>query len=56
MWRKKRYIKLVEKKAIFLASGEKLSSCFLVIRMCGICLEFHNNQLGTKDPLDFFFS
>ncbi len=37
-------------------SGDKLSSCFLLVKMCGVCLEFHSNQLRTKVPLDFFFS
>jgi hypothetical protein len=57
MWRGKSYMKLAEvKKGNFFASGEKLSSCLLLIRRCWVCLEFHRNQLGTKVPLDFFFS
>ncbi len=28
---------------------------FLLIRICGVDLEFHSNQLGTKVLLDFFF-
>jgi hypothetical protein len=24
--------------------------------MCGVCLDFHNNELGIEVPLDFFFS
>jgi hypothetical protein len=57
MWKKESYMKLAEKKeARLLASGEKLSSCFLLVRMCGVCLEFHSNRLGIEIPLDSFFS
>jgi len=58
MWRRESYMKLVEVKERFFyfASGEKLSSCLLLTKMCGICLEFYSNQLRTKAPLDFFFS
>jgi len=46
-WRKGRHI---------LASGEKLNFCFLLVRMCGVCLEFHSNQMGIEVHLDFFLS
>jgi hypothetical protein len=57
MWRGESYMKLVEvkEKHVF-ANGEKSSSCLLLTRMCGICLEFHNNQLRTKVPLKIFSS
>jgi len=44
MWRRRCYMKQVEVKnwGRFLTSGEKLSSCLLLVRMCGVCLEFHN--------------
>ncbi len=44
-----------EKGGIFFASGGETKFMFLLVRMCGICLDFHNNQLGTEVPLDFFF-
>jgi hypothetical protein len=28
---------------------------FMLVRMCGVCLDFHSNQLGIEVPLDFFF-
>ncbi len=44
MWRGRSYMKQVEVKnwGRFLMSGEKLSSCLLLVRMCEVCLEFHN--------------
>jgi hypothetical protein len=57
MWREKSYMKLVEmKERHVFANGEKLSSCLLQTRMCGVSLEFHNNKLKIEVPLDFFFS
>jgi len=48
-------MKLIEEKeGKFLASGEKLNSCFLLVRTCGVGLELHSNQLGIEIPLDFF--
>jgi hypothetical protein len=38
------------------ASGENISSCLLLTRMCGVCLEFHSNQFRTEVPLNFFSS
>jgi hypothetical protein len=37
----------------FFANGEKLSSCLLLIMMCGVCLEFHSNHVGDKSPSRF---
>jgi hypothetical protein len=57
MWRGEIYMKLVKvKERHIFASGEKLSSCFLLtrmcgVRMCGVCLEFHSNQLRTEVPI-----
>jgi hypothetical protein len=56
MWKKNYMMLAKEKEGIFFMNGEKLNSYFLLIRMCGVCLKFHNNQFETKVPLDFFFS
>ncbi len=43
-----------ERKEIFGEQGE-VKFMFLLIKMCGIGFEFHNNQLGTEVLLNFFF-
>ncbi len=51
------YMKLVEvKERHVFASGENISSCLLLTRMCGVCLEFHRNQFKTEVLLNFFSS
>ncbi len=35
------------------ANGEKPNSCLLLTRMCGVCLEFHSNQLTLLEILSF---
>jgi len=32
-----------ERKVGFFVSGEKLSCCLLLTKMCGVCLKFHSN-------------
>jgi hypothetical protein len=51
-------MKLVEKEKRQFVFGKwgEANFMFLLIRMCGVCLDFHNNELGIEVPLDFFFS
>jgi hypothetical protein len=57
MWRGKSYVKLVEvKEGRFWRVGRSQVHVFLLVRMCGVWLEFDSTQLGTKIPLDLFFS
>jgi hypothetical protein len=51
-------MKLVEEnEGRLLGERKKLGSkFFMIIRMCGVTLEFHSNNLGVKVDLDFFLS
>jgi hypothetical protein len=44
MWRRESYMKLAEEKeGIFFGKWGEAKFLFLLVRMCGIGLEFHNN-------------
>jgi hypothetical protein len=56
MWKRENCMKSVEKKeGRFLQVGRSYVPIFLLVKICGVGLEFHNNQLGTEILLDFFF-
>jgi len=45
-----------EKEEGLLVREESKFLVFLIIRRCGVVLEFLNNQLGADIDLDFFIS
>ncbi len=58
MWTKKNYMKLIEEEeeAGFFFWGVGEAILILLIRKCGVCLDFDSNQLGMEVPVEFFFS
>jgi hypothetical protein len=44
MWKRESYMKLVvEKEGIFFGEWGEAKFTFLLVRMCGVGLEFHSN-------------
>ncbi len=56
-WTSKSHLKLAkkEKRQLFFREWGEAKFMFMLVRMCGVCLDFHSNQLGIEVPLDFFF-
>ncbi len=48
-WTSKNYMNLAEKEKRQFLFGKwgEAKFMFILVRMCGVCLDFHSNELGT---------